>query len=409
MSGGSHFSPYISRPGILTAVGVLSIIVASISLLVDFASVMFAIAVSRVAVSTLPVATIGATPPPPRTNQASVEYVAPQGLSANQRQIVIQGLSQVRTLSEARQKQLDGLLADVGREVVEISPQYLTIERVAAYVTDVREMPSGSGGAADDLFILGSGRLQISDNGAVFFPGNSPSGIRSGGGGYTDASGTHLASAQIAAVVQRVQELCNQAMNDAQVTSLESELESPAQTLIAPSPSVAQAVAQVTSAAAMGDGTVAVTTTNASMSFGPAGQSFAGIVAGGGARRWARPRVLVARRDATLLMLDSVLSLAAAGFLLACGIMVLRNSAESRWMLLGYAGGKLALAGLSCYAVHSVAMELGANSPDAESAAMAWTLIVGATGAIYPVVLLIAMNLRSVREFLGAATVGRVF
>ena len=67
------------------------------------------------------------------------------------------------------------------------------------------------------------------------------------------------------------------------------------------------------------------------------------------------------------------------------------------------------LAGLSCYAIYSVAAELGANSPDATSTALAWMLIVGATGAIYPMVLLMVMNLRSVREFLGTETVSRIF
>jgi hypothetical protein len=41
--------------------------------------------------------------------------------------------------------------------------------------------------------------------------------------------------------------------------------------------------------------------------------------------------------------------------------------------------------------------------------AFAWMMIMGATGLVYPVVLLIVMNLRSVREFLSAPTVSRIF
>ena len=48
-------------------------------------------------------------------------------------------------------------------------------------------------------------------------------------------------------------------------------------------------------------------------------------------------------------------------------------------------------------------------SPDARATALAWMVIVGAVGAIYPIVLLITMNLKSVREFLGTATVARIF
>jgi len=117
----------------------------------------------------------------------------------------------------------------------------------------------------------------------------------------------------------------------------------------------------------------------------------------------------VARTDATLLMLETLVSFAAAGFLLACGVMLLRNSPLSRWMLLGYSIGKLLLVGLSCYAIYSVAMALNLTDPDAASTAMAWMLIVGATGAIYPIVLLIVMNLPFVREFLATPTVARIY
>lgn len=403
---GNYYSTSVTRPGILTAVGVFSIIVASIALLVDLWSLGLANLVSRVAVRRTPVAAIAAAPPPPAP--AHAEYVAPNGLSASQRQTVINGLSQVRPLSIARQKQVDGLLADVGQQVIQLSPDNLTTDRIVAYVTDVRNIPNGSGRPADDLFILGSGRLQISDENAVFFPQNSPSGIRSQGESYTDSSGTHLASEQIAAVVDRVQSLCGQgqAMNDAQVSSLESELELSSQTLIAPSPSVAEAAAQVVSVQAMGDGTIAVTMAGGSMSFGPTGRTFPGVIAIS-QTIWTPP--MVARRDATLLVLDALLSFVAAGFLLACGIMVLRNSPISRWMHLGYAIGKIPLVALSCYAIYQVAMALNARSPDAESTANAWMMIVGMPGIVYPIFLLIVMNLRSVREFLGTPTVARIF
>jgi hypothetical protein len=108
-------------------------------------------------------------------------------------------------------------------------------------------------------------------------------------------------------------------------------------------------------------------------------------------------------------MLETLLSFVAAGVLLAGGIMLLRNSPLSRWMLLGYAIGKLLLAGLACYAIYSVAMALNASDPDAGSTALAWMLIVAATGVIYPIVLLIVMNLRFVREFLATPTVGRIY
>jgi hypothetical protein len=406
MSDG-YSSGHVTRPWILSAVGVLSIIVASLSLIADFISLSVANVLTGMAAMAPPAAVV--TPPPPMVVPAQLEYVGPQGLSASQRQAVIDGLSQVHALSETRRKQLDGLLADVGQNVIRLSPENLTAQRVATYTTDVREIPSGSGIAPDDMFILGSGRLQISDDNAVFFPDNSPSPIRSEGGSYTDSAGTHIATEQIAAIVDRVRSLSNQAINGAQINSLEAELESTSQTLIAPSPSVTQAAAQVLAATSLPDGTLAVMTKNGSMSFAPAGQSFPGVMAAGAMRGNWPMGGRVARKDVTLLVLDALLSFVAAGFLLACGIVTLRNLPASRWMHLGYAAGKIPLAGLSCYVIYTVAFAMDAKSPDAAATALAWMLIVGAVGAIYPIVLLITMNLKSVREFLGTATVARIF
>ncbi len=395
----SYYSPYVQRPAVLSAIGVLSIIVASVSLLVDFGSLSFANVVSRFARATTPASTVAPAPAPAK--QAAAEYVAAQGLSSSQRGIVIGALQAMHPISDARQKQLDGLLADVGQEVIQISPDNLTSDRVTAYVTDVRQMPSGSGGEPDDLFILGSGRLQISDQSAIFFPQDSPSPIRSGGGSYTDSSGqTHLASEQIAGVIDRVQTMCNHAMNDTQQTALATELAAPAQTLITPGNSVAVVAGQVQNAQMLPDGTLAVTTVNGSMSFGPSGQSYPGIVSATvAASPWGKGPVVV-KGDANLLVIDGLLSFVLAGFLLASGIVLMRNSPMARWMLVGYGIAKLLGTVLSVCAVYTIGQELGGGDSDAQSVAMAWAIILGAPGAVWAVVVLIVMSLRSAREFL---------
>jgi hypothetical protein len=261
------------------------------------------------------------------------------------------------------------------------------------------------------MFILGSGRLQLTDRGAIFFPENSPSPIRSGGGSYTDSSGVqHLASTQIAAVVERVKSLATQPLTDAQVTGLEGELEMPGQTMITPSASVAEAAAQVISVQTLPDGTVAVTTSSTTMSFGPDGQMFPGVMSTSQMQGpWgARRRLAVERRDATLLFLDALLSFLAAGFLLACGIMLLRNSPMSRWMYLAWGVGKILIVIISCYAVYSVAAEME-GPPDGGATGMAWMLITALPAAIFPIVVLVMINLKSTREFLGTPVVGRIF
>jgi uncharacterized membrane protein YdcZ (DUF606 family) len=89
--------------------------------------------------------------------------------------------------------------------------------------------------------------------------------------------------------------------------------------------------------------------------------------------------------------------------------MVLRNSPISWWMYLAYGVGKILMVVLACYAIYSVAVELAASSPDAGATAMAWMMIVGLPGAILPVVSLVVINLKGVREFLGTPVVGRIF
>lgn len=397
-----------NRPGILSAVGVASIIIASISIIVDFLSVSFANVLASLALMAPP-APVNAAPASPMAMQGHVEYVGPQGLSSAQRLIVINGLSQAHPISAARQKQLDGLLADVGQSVIQLSADNLTADRVATYVTDVREIPSASGGEPDEMFTLGSGRLQVSDDNAVFFPQNSPSPIRSGGGSYMDSTGTHLATEQIAAVVDRVQSLCNQSINSAQVSALEAELESTSQTMITPSMSVTQAAAQVTGVQTLVDGTIAVTTKSGSTSFAPTGQTFPGIVAIGALQPpWMRGGGRVRHGEATILMLAGLLSLASAGLLLACGVMTMRNSPLSRWMHLGYAIAKILIVMLSCCAVYTIAKALAAGSADARTTALWWMLSAG-VGGIYPIVLLFAMNMKSVRGFLSTPTMARIF
>src|SRR5208282_2385501 len=95
-----QYGGYVTRPGVLTTIGVLSILIASVSLLTDFGGFFFASIVSRVAITTAAAPAVAANPPAAPMQSAETEYVAPDGLSAGQRTIVIQGLGQVRPISD---------------------------------------------------------------------------------------------------------------------------------------------------------------------------------------------------------------------------------------------------------------------------------------------------------------------
>jgi hypothetical protein len=395
---------------ILSMVGTLSICIAAFSLLVDFGSLMFATGLSRFA--TAPSATVAApvAPPPP----APAEYVALHGLPSAKREAVIAGMAKLRPLSDSQKAQLNALLADIGQDIILLSTENITTDRIATYVTSVSETPNSAGGV-DEIFTLGSGRVQLSDGYAVFFPANDAAPIRSIDGVYADSTGSHMSALRIAAVVDRAQSLCNHALNAAQVSALAATLESTSQTLITPAASDAQAASQVVSAQALSDSssdgsTVVVTTQSGAVSLGPTGQSFPGTMMLNAGGPFAAARGPQLSRHVTLmLMLDSILALAAAALLMVAGIFALRNAPASRWMHLVYAVGKIFLATFSCISIYSIARQLAGSNPDPAGVALMWTLIVAAPGAIYPLVLLLAMNTRSVREFLSAPTVARIY
>jgi len=403
---GEYYTPP-RRPTILTAVGVTSIIIGSISLIASFFTFSFAgILIGMTAIAT----TMNSAIHPVAATQPFVEYVSASGLGADQRKIVIEGLNDAHAISAIRREQLDELLADAGQNIIQLSTDNLTAKRITDYVTDASEISGATGGAMNDVLTLGSGRLQISDIGATFFPADNSAPTRSRLGSYTDADGVHLGAREIGAVVKRVVQLSSASPNTAQINALESTLESPSQTLIAPCRSPGEAAAQVISVQSMGEGTIAVTTSRGPMSFGSTGQAFPGVMA---VNAFQTPPWMTgphaSQRAVSMLQLDALAGLAAGGFLLACGIMALRNAPPSRWMHLAYAAGKILIVGFSCWAVYTVARELAAKSGDAREIAMVWMICASGVGWIYPIVLLIVMNLRSVKEFLGVPTVARIF
>jgi hypothetical protein len=399
-----HVLAYTARPGVVTAVSVFSIILASVGILVNLGGLVYAMQFQKFSSRVTVPAPPAVVTPPPAPVAAPSEYIAPDGLSAHDRRIVIEGLSQVQPLSDARRQQIDALLADAGVYVIHLSGDSLTPDRVAANVSGVKQLPDSNGGEPQDVFILGTGRLQVSDRTAVFFKNGEISGIRTKGGSFNG----HIGSGQINAIVEQVQSLCNHAMDDAQVQALAGQLQSGDQKLITPTASVAEAVQQVQSAQVLPDGTVAITTQTDTVSFGPKGEVFPGITQ---ASVFSQPKILplnIARRDTTLMNLDCLLGLLISAFLLTIGIMLTRNSALARKLHLGYAVFKLLLVALTCYSWYMVWNEVinNPNNPQPDpNAPFAVMCIFGLPGAIYPIILLIVLNLRSVRQFFAAPVV----
>jgi hypothetical protein len=396
-----------ARPAILTAVGVLSIVIGALGLLANLEAMLQAYVFTIVAARTASMAV--AHPAPLPVNSSKVEYIAPNGLSSAQRQVVIAGLSQVREMTKARKDRLDALLADAGAKILNFPADSMTPDSIAANVTSSMSMPSATGDAPDDIFVLATGRLQISDATAVFFPEGNPSGIRSEGGSITDATGTHLAAVQISAIVDRIQSLTNNALNSTQISQLESELQASTQKIITPANSVAEAVGQVRSAQILSDLTVGITTDSDAVSIGPNGEVMPGIMPIAGFQQNKGPPIHLTHGTAGLMQAESFLSFGAAAFLLVSGIMTVKNSSASRRLLLLFVGVKLALFTLAAYLAYAVFKGLEGDSGTRISNIVLYGFGLAIGGLIYAVALGIVMNLQSVRDFYKAPVVGHVY
>jgi hypothetical protein len=194
------------RPGIITAIGVISIVVAGLSGIFSLGGVFYAFTmftVSKMPVpvpvpTTIPATGAGSSTTTPGAQGSSladdgssatpasggvvtvggVEVNAAESedaLNDEQRQVVITTLSRMSGLSDGRQKHLDLLLSVAGKKVMPVaSSPAITMQKIRANVTDVGILPSASGdGAGPNYFLVGTGRLECYDDHAVFRPDGS--------------------------------------------------------------------------------------------------------------------------------------------------------------------------------------------------------------------------------------------
>jgi hypothetical protein len=373
------------RPGILTAVAILDLVLSSLALPCALSQGIFALRSLGMPPLLRVVNTPPASPPAASPTAASGEYIAPRGLSAWQRQLVLDALVRARPISPARRQQLDAILADDGRDIIKLSSDYFTADRLDAYVTQARGIPDSSA-SEGDVFVLGSGNLTVDDHSAEFRDGEGSS-IIVRDGSCTDFSGTHLGALQIAAVISQVQKLCNNSMTAPQISQLVAELRVPGQTLIVPD----ESADQVVSAIAGPDGSIQIVARDRSFHIGPLYPANTSAITppSGGSRGFRRHRVLFG--------FDMLAGILLAASLLILGILLLRNWPASRQGHLIYAVVKIVLVsvGVPIWAGYYYGWVLGF---------IWWTI-----GVIYPVFLLIVMNLGGVRGFFAARTVGQVY
>jgi hypothetical protein len=160
------------RPGVLTAVGIMSIVFGAIGLLSSLINLV-STAIMAASPVMIPVPTTAPFPqspsitasPAPLPNDGVVEMA-----TNPQRQMVNDVFSERLPLSEPRRRMLDQLLAEAFDQIFPFSPETMTPERIGATVVDSGMLPGAAGVDGNSYFVLAGGRIEIGDNYAVFQP-----------------------------------------------------------------------------------------------------------------------------------------------------------------------------------------------------------------------------------------------
>lgn len=164
--------PQNRRPGIMTAVGVISIVLASLSLLASLGGVfsnMAMLAMSRV---TMPITIV---PPGATTAKPSTETVTADGITVDPRgsadgmsfelcRKVIEAIDATRPMNQTRRKHLDLLLRNSGQKMFPLVTDATT-------VPDIRgKLSWRDTGPSIDYIYIPTGTIQVSDRFATFRP-----------------------------------------------------------------------------------------------------------------------------------------------------------------------------------------------------------------------------------------------
>jgi hypothetical protein len=403
------------RPGILTAVGIVSIVVAASSVLGGLVTVLWAFSIMMVSLAArIP------RPPPPTTapllitpttkpTTAPLIRVGANGLDDNNRAIVLDTIEQIRPLSEARHKQLDRLLAKCGKQMFPIVPGADLERTVRTSINDSGQTYSTDGNGAD-YFVLARGRLEINDTRALFDPLDGGEKIRVADD-QPDEDATALTQPEIDAIVKKSQQLAKHKLTAAQVARWTQQLQDPSQTLFTPTGSANKTPAQLLNVMVQADGTAFLQTRTGFVN-----------ISGNGAllfssTTWARgglirpPAIKVRHAATTMALIDSIGSLLLAVLLLIAGIMVLRQSPRGRMLHLMWAGLKILVVAIGIVGwiwltndlSKSLSQGMGAGSSVALGPMSRGLIALSIIALVYPLVLLVVMNLKSIREYYATA------
>ena len=412
------------RPGGITTIGVLSVVLACLSLFTGLASGMWSFAILTISLAqsrAQAVPMVQASPNGPISNATTpvAETIGPRGMPLSQRQLMIAGLSRTQPLSPGRKAQVDELLIEYGTDVIALSGNDLTSDAVAANVSSSGQLPTADGSSnGTQFFTLGQGRLEVGDDHAVFFPADGSAALRTTAPFVSaDSSpaipGTHsLTAGQQLAVLRRIKFL-GASPNPAQSAAITQTLQNPGQQFVVPDPMMPDVSLQISSAASMSDGSLNLSAAHgnsfSNMVFAPSGQitqSSTSNFAGGRNAMGMMPHV---NRSLAIASLTGVLvNLGLAIFLLISGIFMLRQSPIAPKMHWIYVWMKIPMVLLTAAVGMSVSMQFFGSLPGGRSASqLPWvvmftTAMPAVIAIAYPIALIFLLRSKPVREYFAA-------
>jgi hypothetical protein len=440
-----------TRPGIVTAIGVVGIIVASISLITGFVSGLMILgrysistaAANKARSMTSSAGGIGASSiGGPATNPAglptplelSQQEQAQRGQLEFRRDALARLFASLRPMTAQQQKNLAALL---GQSADKMLPQNI-LQAAALSPTDLQEQVSSSGTLTptrpDDpapvYFELKTGRLEVFTDSAVFRPADGSPRLRaSAAPGAMSLAGLQLAvkqsppapasspttnpttfyrsglnEAEVATVLQTVQNVLsgqppNTPLNGPQLATLRSEL----QNTLPPIVDKNRAYAPLSLAQVQPDGSALLKLTNAVLVIDPSGtvtQKFSMSI----------HEVVFDPVVGVLLIGEFAGSTLLAIFLIIASIAVLRDYRRGAGLMWIYAllkvpvaivGGVVFVWGVQ-QLVHSIAKLNSTASSSADEGFRTFGIVMTVLSCIFPVVLMIVLSTGTVRSFFAA-------
>ena len=401
----AYTQPGAGRPGTVTAIGVMAIIVAALSIIGSFFSgctSLYSIAAAEQSRMIAGARTTIATTGPGgggMTADGSVDegqVDSPAPMNPAERDAIVRALHSKRRLTPPRRRQLEAFLDEYGKQVLfDPAGQPLTTARVLNHIGDVGGEFAGPNRPTTDFFDIkeGSinknpGRLLVYDDRILFRPADGSDPLRSTadkppapGGAvagqtartnqqpatpqpFTPAGipGQGLSSREALAVANTVNAKASNMLNPQQFQTLKNQLESSTyEAFVQPSTTIPGLTSQVRSAVVRDDGSVHVTFAMGTMTLDPAGKltdattTFTGRTPAAANNPWgAVPNwgtLNVNRAAATLVAAEAALSVLLAILLLVTGILVLRQTPAARKLLLAYGPLKLLTGALAIAAL----------------------------------------------------------